>query len=233
MTTTTTPDFGHTDTGGKKPWYIRFLPLIAIGGVAAIIAITLFAVNNGVTNKGNVKQTALNAQYEKNINYLSDCIVRIREAAGITQGQTEALDQIITNAVKGRYEEGSSAQVGGGQLFSAITEAYPDLSGLSASFDRVLTIATGCRFDYRDEQTSLQSRIADFDSWRLGSWVARTFGGEYPTDNLIARKGDDVLTGDQALVQMRNVVVVGDASKAYETGELKAEDPFGARNGQN
>lgn len=203
-----------------------------IGGAIAVVVLALIAVavlNNGVTNTGNKKEARLNAQYNDNFNYLSDCVVRIRESAGVVRGQTAALDQVFTDAVKGRYEGDSRAQPGGSAaLFSAMVEAYPDLSSLSGGFDRVLTVVNGCRTDYRDMQTKMQRMIADFESWRTGSFFVRTFGGEFPNDNLKAKRGARLLRGEAALVQMESVVVVSDARRAQETGEIETEDPFGS-----
>lgn len=206
----------------------KWLVAGGIAGAIVVLLLALFLVNNSVTNEGNKKQTGLNAQYNDSFNYLSDCIVRIREASGIAKGQTAALDKIITDAVQGRYQGDSSAEVGQGQLFSAITEAYPNLDGLSGTFDKVLTIASGCRVDYRDMQTKMQRMIADFEAWRTGSFITRTFGGGFPDGNLKARKGEAVLRGDEALDQMSTVVLVREASKAQETHEVEPEDPFGS-----
>jgi hypothetical protein len=204
--------------------------VIPVGIVAIVVVLlfTLFVTKNGVTNTGNKKEATLNAQYNDNSNYLSDCITRIRESAGVVKGQTAALDQVLTDAIKGRYDQGSSAQVGGGQLFSAIKEAYPDLSAIGTGFDKVLTVVNGCRTDYRDIQTKLQHMIADFDSWRTGSFTVRTFGGGFPNNNLKAAKGDTILHGQAALDQMSTVVLVKEAKQAQTTHEITPEDPFGS-----
>ncbi len=212
----------------------QYRSTIIIGAVVALVVVIggiLFFVNNGVKNNGNTKEAGLNAQYSVNINTLSDCIIRIRESAGVVQGQTEAFDRIMTDAVKGRYDEGSSAQVGGGTLFSAITEAYPDLSGVTGGYDKVLSVVNGCRTDYRGMQNKLLDMIREYDTWRTGSWTVRTFGSEFPSANLNAKKGDQILEGKQALIQMKTIVVVEEANTAYETGTLEAEDPFGSKPG--
>jgi hypothetical protein len=206
----------------------RWVIPAVIAGVIVLLLIITFATKNGVTNKGNQKEQDLNAQYNDNSNYLSDCIVRIRESAGVVKGQTAALDQVLTDAVKGRYDKGSSAQVGGGQLFSAIKEAYPDLSAIGSGFDKVLTVVNGCRTDYRDIQTKLQRMIADFEKWRTGSFTVRTFGGGFPNNNLKAAKGDTILHGQAALDQMSTVVLVREAKEAQTTHEVAPEDPFGS-----
>ena len=218
------------DTTAILEFVKKYLKWLIIGGVVLVLAFALFVTKNNIVNTGNTKEVALNNQYLDNQNYLSDCIVRIRESAGVAKGQRDALDEIITDAVKGRYDSGSSAQVGQGALFSAITEAYPDLSALSGTFDKVLVVVNGCRTDYRGKQTQLLSMLKDFDTWRISSWTVRTFGGsDFPDENLQAQIGNKFTTGKEALVQMKTIVLVKDASGAYESGTLTPEDPFSSK----
>lgn len=208
---------------------MKFLPLIGIVGVVLVGLVVWFSVNNGVTNKGNKQQNGLNAQYSDNINYLSDCIVRVNGSANVAQAQVGAFNNVLVEVVKGRYDNDLAAARPGDSrnLISAIVEDYPDMAPLASSFDKVINILNGCRTDYRDMQTKLLTRINSFDDWRTGSWTVRTFGGEYPSDGLRAKKGDAILKSDEALEQMRTVVVVAEANKAYETGVVDSPDPFG------
>ncbi len=199
-------------------------------GLAVVLLLLLvnFVIGNGVTNEGNKKEADLNSQYLDNQNYLSDCVLRIRESAGVVKGEAAALDEILTDAVKGRYDEGSSAQVGGGQLFSAIVEAYPDLSALSGSFDNVLAVVNGCRTDFRGKQTQLLDKLKAYDQWRTGSWTVRHYGDGFPSNNLQARIGNTTpKRGQEALDQMYLIVTVKGNDESFETGETEAEDPFG------
>jgi hypothetical protein len=198
-----------------------------IAGVLVFVVVgSIFIVKIGIDNTGNSKEVALNAQYLDNQNYLSDCVVRIRETAGVAKGETAAFDTVITNAVMGRYETGSTAQVGQGALFSAIVEAYPDLNTLGGTFDKLLVVINGCRTDYRGKQTQLLSLIKDYDTWRIGSLTNRLLAGGFPSENLQARVGEKVTTGSAALAQMNTIILVQDAENAYETGTLTPEDPF-------
>ena len=206
----------------KKNWL-----LLAAAGVVVVLLIIFFSIKVHITNAGNTKEQDLNAQYNTNIGQLSNCITQIRETAGVAKGQTAAFDEIMLDAVKGRYDQGSTAQVGQGALFSAIHEAYPDLTQLGKTFDNVMTVVRGCRQDYQDDQAKLQDMIAKFEQWRTGHFWVRHLGGGFPNDNLIAQKGSEVLHGKDALDQMRVIVVVSDATNAYQTGELTPEDPFG------
>jgi hypothetical protein len=218
---TDTPNNGS----GRRP--LGRGAIIAIGGIATLLVLGLigFLVSNSVTNTGNQKEATLNAQYLDNQNYLSDCITKIREVAGVTKAQSESFTKAMNDAVKGRYD-GRSAEPGA--MFSAIVENYPDLSGLNQAFERAHTTIIGCRTDYRNIQSKLLDMLRDYDSWRTGSLTVRTFGGDRPSDNLVAQIGSDrSRKGQAALDQMYTIVTVKEAKDAYNNGELKPEDPFG------
>lgn len=196
-----------------------------IGGLAVVALIIGFLVNNSVTNTGNQKEAALNAQYLDNQNVLSDCIIKIREVAGVSKAQSESFIQAMNDAVKGRYD-GRSAEPG--SMFSAVVESYPDLAGLNQAFERAHTTITGCRTDYRNIQSKLLDMLREYDSWRTGSLTVRMFGGDRPSDNLVAQIGSDrSRKGRDALDRMYTIVLVKDAKQAYEKGEIAPEDPFG------
>lgn len=209
--------------GLKKYWP-------AFVGVGVILLAVLFYVvqHNSVVNAGNKKQQSLITRYNETTNVLSDCIVKTKAAVGVANAQTGALDEVISDAVKGRYTAGSTAKPGSSNaLFSALREAYPDTSGLSETFQNVQIIINGCRSDFRDSQAELQKAVARFNEWRTGSFTTRTFGGgDYPNDELAIKVSGKVVTGQEALTQMRELVVVEEAQQGRDTGEIEAENPF-------
>jgi len=92
---------------------------------------------NGIQKDGVNYETQLNAQYLDNQNELGSYISGFYEQVGVANLKSQKMDQILTDAVKGRYDgNASSAQVGHGQLFSAIQEAYPNVD-LSV-YDKIL-----------------------------------------------------------------------------------------------
>lgn len=210
----------------KSPKYIAMIVAAALVIVGGFV---LFLVNNGVTNNGNKQEAGLNTQYLDNQNYLSDCITKIRETANVTTAEAEKFEEVMVEVIKGRYEGETSAQPGSGALFSAIVEQYPDLSDLNKAFERVYTVIVGCRSDYRGKQSQLLDKLRTYDSWRTGSWTVRTFGGEFPSDNLEARVGTSVNRGQDARDQMYTIVLIKDSVDAYNTGVLVPEDPFATK----
>jgi hypothetical protein len=199
--------------------------IIAIVAVLTAVAIGIvFAVNiAGINQAGYGKESKLNAQFLSNQNALSDCVTKIRETANIAGAEADKFEAVMVEAIKGRYD-GRTANPG--QMFSAITEQYPDLKPLSAAFERVHTTVVGCRSDYRGKQDKLLDMLSTYDSWRL-SWFVNTFGTDFPSQNLIARIGGDTSRkGQAALDQMYTIVVTKDTVDAYNSGTMTAEQPF-------
>jgi hypothetical protein len=201
------------------------LAAIIIAVVVVVLGGGWFLVSNSVTNAGNVKETQLNAQYLDNQNWLSDCLVKTNQAASITKAQTDAFDKAMTDVIKGRYD-GRSAQPG--SMFSAIVENYPDMKGFNDAFNRAFNTVMGCRTDYRGMQSKLLDMLQKYDAWRTGSFTVRTFGGDYPSNNLVAQIGSDrSRKGQAALDQMYTIVTTKDTQDAYKNGTMPTQDPFG------
>lgn len=200
-----------------------------IGGavVLVILAIIAYVVGTSisVTNDGNKKEAALGAMYRSAQNELSDCLTKISGSANVAQAQSDAFTKAMTDVIKGRYD-GREAQPGG--MFSAIVENYPDLSGLNNAFARVQDVLIGCRTDFKNVQNRLLDQLREYDSWRTGSWTVRTFGGDYPSNNLVAQIGNDTSRrGQAALDQMNTIVTVEGVTDAYRGGSMKPDAPFG------
>lgn len=206
----------------KNPWV-----LVAIVGAALLAFIGLWAVfaNIGVTNDGNKMEARLTSAYSDNQNVLSDCVVKIRETANVTGAEADKFEEVMVETIKGRYDGRSPDP---GSMFSAIVEDYPDLAPLSKAYERVHNVIMQCRTDFKGYQSKLLDELAVYKSWRTGSWTVRTFGGEFPSQNLEARIGSDVAYGREALDRMYTIVVVKDVNDSYDSGELVPEDPFGS-----
>lgn len=194
-----------------------------IGIIGSIIAFVLLlfvayplASLSSTKSQGVDKETQLTAQYRDNQNTLSAYIAGFYEQTGVAKVKSDKLNAILLDAVKGRYE-GKMSPGTGGAFFSAITEAYPDLSALNI-YDKIVDYVSAGREGYKNKQTLLLDRIRDYDNWRNKGlfhpgWVKLA---GFPSTNLEA--GPDV-TGSAALVKMKQIVLTSQARKAYETGE--------------
>lgn len=197
-----------------------------IGAALALVLLFSFMGFNGVQKDMVKKETALSAQYLDNQNELSTYISKIKEQVGLQNTATAALDKVLTDAVKGRYDQGSSAQPGGGALFSAIIEAYPDLSKNQEGYQLILNSISSGREAYKNAQTKLLDMLRDYDTWRnsgfVHSKVASMVGA--PSNNLVARIGTQTSRGQDALDQMYVIVLASNAVDAYKSGTLDPLD---------
>jgi len=130
------------------------------------------------------------------------------------------MDQIITNAVTGRYgKDGFSAD---GAFFSAIKEAYPDLAGLNI-YDKIVDYVKAKREEYRAHQSKLLDMLKTYDNWRAEGIIRHmiikgTLG--IPTDRLVARVGDQALKGNAAREKMYQIVLTDKVVDAYKTSHM-------------
>jgi hypothetical protein len=202
------------------PWIVGGI----IAGACLIFVIILFTTFNSVQKDGVDKETQLNASYLSAQNELGTLVSSVKEQMGVANVKSEQLNKVLSDAVKGRYEEGSKAvgATGGGQLISALVEAYPSLEGLN-SYDRVIDAISSGREAYKNKQNVLLDQLRAYDKWRnegiIHSVVVDIVG--YPSDGLEARIGNKVVTGEAARNQMYVIVLPTVAKEAYETGTFE------------
>ena len=197
--------------------------LIGLGvlGLGLILIITTFSMFNGAQKTMVNKETRLGAQYNDCQNNLDNFVKGIKESLGVADRATSALDKVLTNVVKGRYETGSTANPSGGSAFSAMIEAYPDLSGVSINYANVQKAIFAGRDGFKNCQTALLDKIRDYKAWKDSGLIASKINSMVgaPSDNLEARIGPDVVYGKSALDRIQRLVLSGDTNDAYTTGE--------------
>lgn len=206
--------------------------LIALGVVTFMFVaffgtgLMLFLKFNGVQKDMVAKETALSAQYSDNQNNLSSYISTIKESLGVADRASDALDEVLSDAVKGRYEGDSTANPSGGAMFSAIVEAYPDLNQQQINYQAVQKAIFDGRESYKNQQTRLLDMLRAYETWKESGLIHRQFVSMIgaPSDNLRAGIGDDVVYGQAALDRMYKIVLAGAAKDAYESGEMDPMD---------
>lgn len=203
------------------------MKLIVAGGVILLLlitAMTMFGKVNSLRNSVVQKEAALIAQYQDNQNELSNYILSFKESMGVAAKGSERLEEILTEAIKGRYD-GNMAPGTGGSMFSAITEAYPDLTATTESYNKVQDLVVSGREGYKNKQTKLLDMIRDYNTFResdiVNSWIIKTLL-KAPTDRLEVTVGDNTFRGRDALDKISQIVLTKDAVKSYETGETEA-----------
>lgn len=211
------------------------------GGIAAVLvgvlALVFFVIiPNSVTNEGNKQESNISAVYAKGANTLSECTVKTKQAANVAAAHTDALDKVIRAAVAG--DVGTDGHVTQKSLndpsnrqgfYAALVQAYPDTKDLSATFNNVLAIVTGCQHDFKTAQDEVLDRVRAFKSWLTGSWTVRTYGGNFPDDNLeLNLPGQAPITGKAALIKVSTPILSSEAAGAYSgNGTYDPGTPFG------
>ncbi len=206
-----------------KPW------MLITGGIAAVaifLGVYLFTTLDGIQRDGVDYETQLTSQYLANQSKLSAYVSGFYEQLQIADRKSDKIDKILLDAVKGRYDNpNSNAKVNGGQVFSAIVEAYPDLKGLDI-YDKLIVYVQAERENYHQMQTKLLDMLRGYNKWRKSGIIHSrmvSFMG-FPSDNLEARVGRNVTRGLAAVDQMLQIVIDSKTYEAYQNGQL---DPLG------
>ena len=200
--------------------------LIITALIALLAVIFVYSSFNGLYNAGVQQEQRLKAQYLDNQNYLSSYISGFYEQVGVARAATDALDTVLLDAVKGRYEDG---QGGGGYtvdspFFNAIVEAYPEAgtAELMRIWGKITDYVQAGREGYRNVQSKLLDMLRAYDTWRysglIQSKVVSILG--FPSQRLEARFGSNVLTGQKALDKMYELVLDSKTKEAYDDGTL-------------
>lgn len=208
---------------GAIKWFTpgRIITLVVLGALA-FTGLSLYGYANSLWNAAVDFQTGLNAGYKSNQNYLSAYESGFYETIGVANLKSAKMDKIISDAVKGRYEGNTSAKPGGGSLFSAIAEAYPDLAQLNI-YDKMVDYISAGRAGYRNKQDALLDQLRGFDKWRETGIIQHMLiqWGGFPDNNLVACAGpDDCKYGMEAKQRMFNIVLTEGTENAYKTSKM-------------
>lgn len=218
-------------------WFRKNRVLVAVGAAVVVLAIVILMVVQyriGVRNDGEARQERVEQLYDNSRNSLSTCLDQGQIAAQVTEQEFESLKEILVEVVGARYvsESSASAVIGGGQLFSAVVEAYPQID--QRSWQNLQTVVVGCRSEFQGAQNRLLDEAQQFDTWMLNNSIWNSgIKSDFPTDDLtvVNLSADSVETGQDALEYMTRVITVEDANTAFETGELGEQDLFGDTTG--
>lgn len=177
---------------------------------------------NNTRNDVVSMESDLMAQYPANMAYLSSYVGGFYEMLGVTNLKSEKMDKILIDSVKGRYERNGGFS-SNGAFFSAIKEAYPDLSGLN-SYDKIIDYSSAKREGYRADQVKLLSMLKTYNNY-INSNIVRSFIVKNifnaPTRRLKVRVGDKEYIGQDAIDKMFQIVLVEGVTESYETGKMK------------
>jgi len=200
---------------------------IIAGSVVLFLCVVLGSVYgyiNGVRNDGLDWETRLTAQYLDNQNYLSTYISGFYEQVGVAQAQSDVLDQILTDAVKGRYDGEGGGFAIDSPMFAAIVEAYPEagVAELMVNWGKIQDYISAGREGYRNQQSKLLDMLRVYDLWRteglVKSSIVRMLG--FPSEMRRAQIGEMVFTGEYARQKMYQIMLTTQALEADESGTM-------------
>lgn len=197
---------------------------IAIGLVGiAVVIFVIWGISTyvGTRNTGRELELGLTQQFKTvQINY-GQFRLKIHDELGIAREKRDAIDKILGDAVAGRYNhKDDETKVDRASLFSAIKEAYPDLSGLGI-YDKIIDDIQAGRARFAAEQVQLADQVRRYNTWRnTGGLFHPLFVGwlGFPSDLLEVQIGSNKLTGAQAFEKMNIVIVGGDTAQVFDTG---------------
>lgn len=192
------------------------IAIVALG-ILGFGGISVYTTVNSEYNAGMTMETQLSEQYQKNQNQLDATTKKIIESVGVANLKSEKMSQIISDAVKGRYE-GKMEPGTGGAMFSAIKEAYPQLD--LKIYDKIVDLINAEREAFKNQQDLLLSKLQTYKQWKSTGIIRQWFVTKYfPSTNLEARIGTKVYTGAQALEQIQLIVTSQGTDDAFNTGK--------------
>ncbi len=196
--------------------------LISIVAVLIIFLFGGYAKVNGFRGQVIAAETRLSADYQNDQNQLSSYVLGFAEQVGIADREAQQLRRVLTDAVKGRYDgKMSAAQLAQGTLFSAISEAYPNVD--LTTYNDIVGYIQVSREAFRAKQEALLSRVADYEVLVHGDLVNSVLAGilRLPTHNLRAAIGNDVVFGEAALARIKTIVIDTTTSETFGSGTMK------------
>ena len=197
--------------------------LIVIGVIAAVVLGLIgwgISTYTDIRNDGRNTELSITAKYKAMQSSYGQDRLAFTDMIGIAREKRDAMDKILTDAVSGRYNKPGSPQVDNGKLFSAITEAYPDLSGLNI-FDKVSDFVGQMRSKFAQDQAQIAEMIRGYNSWRTtGSFLHPTFvnWAGFPSDALEMQANGNVYRGKDALDKMSRPIIGSDTGVIFDTG---------------
>jgi hypothetical protein len=199
-------------------------PSVIIGGLIALVAViglvSLVGTYTSVRNEGRSQELALTQQFKATQIQYGQFRTSIYDQLSIAREKRDAMDKILVDAVTGRYDKKGGTEVDRDAVFSAIREAYPDLSGLDI-YDKIIVQIQAGREAFAKNQEQMQDMIRSYDQWRttgslLHPWFVEQLG--FPSETLEARIGDKIYRGKEAHEKMSQIIVGSDTQKIFEDG---------------
>lgn len=207
--------------GKWKIWAWILTPVILLGLVGAAYVGTML--------HGTNVEIELGGRFQANQDVLSTCNLKVKEQVQVTSEQTRQFAEAMDRAIQGRYDGKAAPAAGGGQLFSAIVEEYPDLKGMKEPFDRLAGHMAECRERFSTAQRALIDQRVAYDKFRRSLFVRvfSNFGLEFPSHDLTAKIGPKEYYAQDAYNHIKTILQEQQSVKDFEDKVIEVPQHFG------
>lgn len=209
----------------QRPWWLSVPFVILMILLCGVIfsGCGTYVYYSGLQQDAVDHESALTTQYLSNQSYLSSYVSGFYEQVQVANLKSDKLNAILLDAVKGRYES-SGGFAPNGAFFSAIVEAYPDVTTNMNIYDKIVDYVQAKREGYRGVQDKLLDMLNIYVAWKdkgpIRSRIIKHLVGA-PTNTLQARIGKNVKYGHEALEQMFLIVNTESVQEAYTSGTME------------
>lgn len=197
--------------------------LVIAGAIVLLLFIFIASFVSSINSTRNTliqKEQSLVGEYKANQNELSTYTNQVKESLGVADAGNDKVGQILKDAISGRYDGNMQPGIGG-SMFSAISEAYPDLTKNTDMYAKVQDQVIAGRNQYKNTQNKLIDRARDYETWiqsdLMRSFIVKNVLGA-PTNELKINIGQTTLRGQDALDKLSQPIMSSDAVKSYDTG---------------
>lgn len=201
------------------------LVLIVVAVVGCAVLGGGYSYVNGVRSQGLAQEKPISAQYQACQLVYSAFTAGFQEQFGTYTASLKGLDTYMTDGVKGRYDTKNaqgkpSGTIDANVFINAIAEAYPNTQGITDLAGKLMDYIQGQREAFKNCQEKLVDMLNNYDLWRANglvqSQVIKALG--FPSENLVARLGDQKWTGAVAEDKMYQLVLTSNVLQAYQSG---------------
>ncbi|MDR3616447.1 MAG: hypothetical protein P4L53_23000 [Candidatus Obscuribacterales bacterium] len=201
----------------------------AIAGAVVIGGIGMFGFASSIKHTGVVMEQGLSTGYQDDQVELDTGVKEIKEAVGISNIKFANVDKVIRDGLSGTLAATIDPKTGGRSPFMiALQAAIPNVD--ASIYDRIIDKDLAFREHFKQTQIIFRDKIRDYQTWQNDGLIQpmfiRMMG--FPSDNLEARIGTQVVHRQAALDQMKVLVTSVETDTAFQTGHEEGIDLPGA-----
>jgi hypothetical protein len=201
----------------------------AVAGALVIGGISMYGFASHIKSTGVVMEQGLSTGYQDDQLELDAGVKEVKEAVGIANIKFANVDKIIRDGLSGTLAATIDPKTGGRSPFMlALQAAIPNVD--ASVYDRIIEKDLAFREHFKQTQIIFRDKIRDYQTWQNDGLIQpmfiRMMG--FPSDNLEARIGTQVVHRQAALDQMKVLVTSVETDTAFQTGHEEGIDLPGA-----